>query len=183
MPLSNKNSIFLLNVIGLSVGLAAAILVALFAKNELSFDQHQPNADRVYRVAQDYSRLGLSTIPIYNYTRGTQALDFSQVEDVFALKMVEFTREAEVDVKHNNQGFKLNNLYAATANIEDFIAMDVLAGNIKEAMSTPNSLALSESEALRIFGTVNVVGETLNHAKGSYTVKAVFADLPDNTHF
>ncbi|ALO43777.1 ABC transporter permease [Pseudoalteromonas phenolica] len=174
---------FLLNVIGLSVGLAAAILVALFAKNELSFDQHQPNADRVYRVAQDYSRLGLSTIPIYNYTRGTQALDFSQVEDVFALKMVEFTREAEVDVKHNNQGFKLNNLYAATANIEDFIAMDVLAGNIKEAMSTPNSLALSESEALRIFGTVNVVGETLNHAKGSYTVKAVFADLPDNTHF
>ncbi len=174
---------FLLNVIGLSVGLAAAILVALFAKNELSFDKQQPDADRVYRVAQDYSKLGLGTIPIYSYTRGTQALDFSQVEDVFALKMVEFTREAEVDVKHNNEGFKLNNLYAATANIEDFIAMDVLAGNIKEAMSTPNSLALSESEALRIFGTVNVVGETLNHANGSYTVRAVFADLPDNTHF
>ena len=174
---------FLLNVIGLSVGLAAAILVALFAKNELSFDKQQPDADRVYRVAQDYSKLGLGTIPIYSYTRGTQALDFSQVEDVFALKMVEFTREAEVDVKHNNEGFKLNNLYAATANIEDFIAMDVLAGNIKEAISTPNSLALSESEALRIFGTVNVVGETLNHANGSYTVRAVFADLPDNTHF
>ncbi len=58
---------FLLNVIGLSVGLAAAILVALFAKNELSFDQHQPNAERVYRVGQDYSKLGLGVIPIFNY--------------------------------------------------------------------------------------------------------------------
>ena len=94
---------FLLNVIGLSVGLAAAILVALFAKNELSFDQHQPNAERVYRVGQDYSKLGLGVIPIFNYNQGVRATEFSQVEDVFALKLIEFTREAEVDVKHNNQ--------------------------------------------------------------------------------
>lgn len=174
---------FLLNVIGLSVGLAAAILVALFAKNELSFDQHQPNAERVYRVGQDYSKLGLGVIPIFNYNQGVRATEFSQVEDVFALKLIEFTREAEVDVKHNNQGFKLNNLYAATANIESFIDIKTLDGDLKEAMSTPESLALSSSEAQRIFGRTHVVGETLNHAKGKYTVRAVFADLPENTHF
>ena len=39
---------FLLNIVGLSVGLAAAILVAMFAFNEASYDEQQPNADRVY---------------------------------------------------------------------------------------------------------------------------------------
>ena len=174
---------FLLNVIGLSVGLAAAILVALFAKNELSYDAQQPHAERIYRVAQDYSKLGLGVIPIFNYNQGVRAAEQSQVEEVFALKMVEFTREAEVDVKYNNQGFKLNNLYASTANIENFIDIKTLAGDLKEAMNTPESLALSESEVLRIFGRINVVGETLNHAKGKYTIRAVFADLPENTHF
>jgi putative ABC transport system permease protein len=174
---------FLLNVIGLSVGLAAAILVALFAKNELSYDTQQPHAERIYRVAQDYSKLGLGVIPIFNYNQGVRATAHSQVEEVFALKMVEFTREAEVDVKYNNQGFKLNDLYASTANIDNFIDIKTLAGDLKEAMSTPGSLALSESEVLRIFGRTDVVGETLNHAKGKYTVRAVFADLPENTHF
>ena len=45
---------FLLNVMGLSVGLAAAILVRMFAFNEASYDEQQPNADRVYRVYQNF---------------------------------------------------------------------------------------------------------------------------------
>ncbi len=174
---------FILNVLGLSVGLAAAILVALFAKNELSYDSQQPHAERVYRIAQDYSQLGLGVVPIFNYINGTRALEYSQVEEVFALTMVEFTREAEVDVKVQNQGFKLNDLYGATANIENFINIKTLAGNLENAMSVPNSIALSRSEAQRIFGRTDVIGETLQHKNGQYTVNAVFTDLPENTHF
>ncbi|MBE0364592.1 hypothetical protein PULV_a2316 [Pseudoalteromonas ulvae UL12] len=174
---------FILNLIGLSVGLAAAILVALFAQNELSYDAQQPHAERVYRIGQDFSKLGLSVIPIFNYTLGTQAIDYSQVEEVFGLTMVSLTREAMVDVQYRDQGYKLNELYGATPNIENFIDIKTLAGNLSDAMSTPGSLALSESEALRIFGTVNVLGKTLQHEQGQYTVRAVFADLPSNTHF
>lgn len=174
---------FLLNIVGLSVGLAAAILVALFAQNELSYDSQQPHAENVYRVGQDYSKLGLSVIPIFNYVNGERALEYSQVEEVFGLTMVELTREAMVDVQYRDKGFKLNAVYGATPNIENFINMTTLAGDLKNAMNTPNSLALSESEALRIFGSVNVIGDTLDHEKGQYTVRAVFADLPENTHF
>lgn len=174
---------FILNVLGLSMGLAAAILVALFAQNELSYDSQQPDAERVYRIGQDYSKMGLGVIPVFNYIQGTQAKEYSQVEDVFALKMVEFTGEAMVDVQYQNQGFKLNKLYSATPNIAEFIATTTLSGDLSEAMRVPNGLALSESEALRIFGRSDVVGEVLTHKKGQYTVKAVFADLPENTHF
>ncbi|TMP68612.1 ABC transporter permease [Pseudoalteromonas sp. S1609] len=174
---------FILNLLGLSIGLAAAILVALFAQNELSYDSQQPHAERVYRVGQDYSKLGLSVIPIFNYSQAAKATEYSQVEEVFGLTMVSLTREAMVDVQYLDQGFKLNDLYGATPNIENFININTLAGDLKNAMSTPESLALSESEALRIFGTINVIGNTLQHEQGQYTVRAVFADLPSNTHF
>ncbi|GEK08683.1 ABC transporter permease [Pseudoalteromonas peptidolytica] len=174
---------FVLNVLGLSVGLAAAILVALFAKNELAYDSQQPNADRVYRISQDFSELGLAVVPIFNYSNARLALEYSQVEDVFGLTMVEFTREAMVDVRVREQGYKLNALYGATPNIESFIDINTLSGDLKNALSTPNSIALSESEALRIFGSVGIIGNTLQHQSGQYTVRAVFADLPDNTHF
>ncbi|KTF13638.1 ABC transporter permease [Pseudoalteromonas sp. H105] len=174
---------FILNVMGLSVGLAAAILVALFAQNELSYDSQQPHAEQVYRVGQDFSKLGLSVIPIFNYSQAVQATDYTQVEEVFGLTMVSMTREAMVDVQYRDQGYKLNELYGATPNIENFITMETLAGDLKNAMSTPDSLALSESEAVRIFGSVNVIGTTLQHEQGQYTVRAVFADLPSNTHF
>ena len=174
---------FILNLLGLSIGLAAAILVALFAQNELSYDSQQPHAERVYRVGQDYSKLGLSVIPIFNYSQAAKATEYSQVEEVFGLTMVSLTREAMVDVQYRDQGFKLNDLYGATPNIENFININTLAGDLKNAMSTPESLALSESEALRIFGTINVIGNTLQHEQGQYTVRAVFADLPSNTHF
>ena len=173
----------LLNVFGLSIGLAAALLVALFANNELSYDEQHPDAERVYRIAQNYTELGLGVIPIFNYIRGTHMLEYSQVEGVFALKLVELTGEGIVDIKYGDQGFKLNKLYSATPNIEDFVSLVTLSGDLQNAMSVPNGLAISESEAKRIFGHLNVIGKTLTHKEGQYTVKAVFADLPENTHF
>ncbi|WP_022944902.1 FtsX-like permease family protein [Pseudoalteromonas ruthenica] len=174
---------FALNVFGLSVGLAAAILVALFAVNELSYDAQQPDAERVYRVGQDFSKLGLAVIPISNYTQAKNAQSYSQIEDVFALTLSEQTQATPANVTYRSQGYKLDGLFGATANIERFIAMRTLDGSLSQALSTPNGLALSESEALRIFGKVNAVGETLVHEHGQYTVRAVFADLADNTHF
>jgi putative ABC transport system permease protein len=171
---------FLLNVFGLSVGLAAAILVALFALHEFSYDRQQPDAERVYRIAQDFSKLGMGSVPYAHYRNVAISLKHSQVEDAFALSWFGKTK---TDVKYQGQGYKLTSIFGATPNIEHFINIDTLAGDLKVVLTTPDSMALSESEALRIFGSIDVIGETLNHAKGQYTVRAVFADLPQNTHF
>jgi putative ABC transport system permease protein len=172
---------FALNVLGLSVGLAAAILVALFAQNELSYDSQQPDAERVYRIQQDLSKIGFGILPFSNYAQAVATLNYSQVEDVFALSSV---RSSVITaVKYQGQGYKLGAVYGATPNVERFIKMNTLAGDLKTALSTPNSLALSESEALRIFGNTHIIGETLIHEKGQYTIRAVFADLPPSTHF
>ena len=78
---------FILNLIGLSVGLAAAILVALFTVYEMSYDQQQPNAERVYRVYQDFPTLGMGA-PIASATALTTMSDIAEIEDLFHLEML-----------------------------------------------------------------------------------------------
>jgi len=174
---------FALNLIGLSIGLAAAILVALFAQNELSYDSQQPDVERVYRIQQDYSKVGFGILPFFNYVQVATTLKYSQVEDIFALTLVESNEKVITTVKYQGQGYKLGSVYGATPNIERFININTLTGDMKNALSIPHSLALSESEAFRIFGRTHVIGETLDHENGQYTVRAVFSDLPENTHF
>jgi putative ABC transport system permease protein len=175
---------FALNLIGLSIGLAAAILVALFAQNELTYDSHQPDAERVYRIQQDLTSIGIEVLPFSNYVKvAATSRSYSQVEDIFALTSVESSEKVITAVKYQGQGYKLGAILGATPNIENFIDINTVAGDIKSALSTPDSLALNESEAVRIFGSTDIIGKVLHHVKGQYTVRAVFADLPENTHF
>ena len=58
---------FFINLIGFSTGLAAAILMALFAQHELSYDTHQPDSQSVYLAHTDYSAVGLQTISISSF--------------------------------------------------------------------------------------------------------------------
>jgi putative ABC transport system permease protein len=156
------------------------MLIALFAQNELSYDSQQPDAERVYRINQDF---GTMVLPLFNYTQAKKTLKNSQVEDILSIEMVENSKKVATAVKYQGQGYNLGFVYGATPNIEQFININTVSGDLKEALSTPNSLALNESEALRIFGQINVIGEVLTHEKGQYIVRAVFEDLSENTHF
>ncbi|MEI8623263.1 ABC transporter permease [Pseudoalteromonas sp. B137] len=76
---------FLLNVLGLSIGLAAAILVAMFAFNEASYDKQQPNAERVYRVNQYFTSLGVGG-PMTNKDLMNTFKDMAEIEDILSLE-------------------------------------------------------------------------------------------------
>ncbi|NQZ05578.1 MAG: FtsX-like permease family protein [Algicola sp.] len=172
---------FLLNVFGLSVGLAAAILVALFTLHEFSYDRQQPDAERVYRIAHDFSKIGMGSVRNTHYRNYEISLKHSQVEDAFVLSGV--GTDKKTNVQYQGQGYKLTDIFGATPNIEDFINISTLAGDLQIVLTTPDTLALSESEALRIFGKTDVIGETLLYEGGQHTLRAVFTDLPQNTHF
>ncbi len=174
---------FFLNLIGFSIGIAAAILMALFAQHELSYDKFQPDSERVYLAHTDYSAVGLQLIASSGYKNAETLKNHSQVEEIFRLTETERLSGGLnnlVQVAENY--YRLNNFYAATDNILNFIHLDVIAGDISQALSQPNQLVLSEKEANRLFGNVQVVGQTLNHDQGQYRIGAVFKNLPENTH-
>ncbi|TQV89646.1 ABC transporter permease [Aliikangiella coralliicola] len=173
---------FVLTILGLSIGMAASLLIALYAINENAYDEFQPNAKQTYRLIQHHLPTG-NDYPL-STPRATQHLKkLSGVEDVFQLVRTLWLIENRVKI--DDQYFKLEKNFAATENIKDFISINTLRGNLTEALTHPDRLALSESEAIRLFGTTDIIGETLpvKNSNDTWTVVAVFSDLPDNSHF
>ncbi|MCQ8879749.1 ABC transporter permease [Pseudoalteromonas shioyasakiensis] len=174
---------FILNIVGLSLGLAAAILVTLFARYELSFDTNHPDAANVYRLHLDLSAIGYEIIPVTSVEIAQQLASHKDIEDMFILSDVIDLELATDQIQVEDNKLNLRNFYAATSNIEQFLAIKTRFGNLQAALSTPNKIALSVSEAKRLFGQDNVVGEVFSNGENNITVAAVFEDLPDNSHF
>jgi putative ABC transport system permease protein len=178
---------FFLNLIGFSIGIAAAILMALFAEYELSYDNQHPDSERVYRAHGDFTPWGLQLTGVSSYKVAIEMEKHADVEDVFRLintnRFWNHQEDAINLVQNKESRNNLKNFYGASDNILEFIALEVLDGDIKKSLQQPNELAISESEAIRLFGAVQVVGQTLNYQAGQYRIGAVFKDLPENTHF
>ena len=174
----------LLNVFGLSIGLAGALLVALFAEYELSFDKMQPDHQQVYRLHVDVNVPGLEEIPLTVVSIAQTVSSRSDVSDLLVLADVVDSDLLSAHINVAGQAFKLRNLYGTSANIRDFIHLEMMLGNLEQVLSVPNQIALSNSEATRLFGSANkAFRQTLLMGEQSVTVGAVFDDLPDNSHF
>jgi putative ABC transport system permease protein len=169
-----------LTLLGLSIGLAASILIFLFAINEKAFDQFQPNAAATYRmvlhVNETGNEYGLTTPRAFQQLKSLDGID-----DVFYL----MKSWSDNKVKIGDDFFKLKGSYAATDNISDFVSIDILFGDLIEALRHPDKIALSYSEAVRLFGRADVVGNSLlMTADNKYlTIAAVFSDIAENSHF
>ncbi|MBE0377146.1 ABC transporter permease [Pseudoalteromonas prydzensis] len=173
-----------LNVFGLGIGLAAALLVALFAEYELSFDKMQPDHQQVYRLHVDVNVPGLDEIPLTVVSIAQTVSSRSDVSDLLVLADVVDSDLLSDHINVAGQAFKLRNLYGTSANIRDFIHLEVMLGNLEQALSLPNQIALSDSEATRLFGSASkAFRQTLLMGEQSITVGAVFDDLPNNSHF
>jgi len=182
--IKNDSQHFFLNVIGFSIGLAAAILMALFAQHELSYDKQNPDSERVYLGHSDFTAVGLQVISISSFKLAEKIKNNSQVESIFRLANTQEIGQGVsnlIEVAGNYH--RLNDFYMASANILDFVNLTTIAGDITQALSEPNQLVLSEREATRIFGNNQAIGQTLNHDKEQYTIGAIFENLPENTHF
>ncbi|MBB1367713.1 FtsX-like permease family protein [Pseudoalteromonas sp. SR44-5] len=186
---------FSLSVMGLSLGMAIVILMGLFIRNELSFERNQPNVNNHYRLvmhAQENNNEYILTTP-----RAYQQLaNIAGVDDVFYVFKTQMASDDKVLVGQN--AFQLLANVAVTPNITQLVNINVLAGNLQDALNAPEKIALSRSEVLRLFGSdidskkrvnttdfKNIIGKTirLQHNNRLITVAAVFEDLPINSHF
>ncbi len=172
-----------LNIVGLSIGLTASLLLGLFAQDELGFDKFQPNLDNSYRVIRSYSDMG----------RGSEsvAVTPAKFHDILVDK---YSNEVEDTTYFSSNSpywtlFKDNkkiiglSLIAAKSNLDHFFEFKVLHGAGIDALKKPDQLLLSRSQANRIFGTENVLGKTLKlNNEVILTIAGVFEDMLDNSH-
>lgn len=181
-----KNKVYaFINIFGLSLGIAACLLILTFVRYEFSYDSWLPGAKDAYQLQDFYKPTEQGgeeyKLQVTSYASGIALQkDFPQIE-----KRVYITARGIVFV-HNGQAYRPEGAYFADGNFFDVVKLPFVRGDAAHALDDPNAVVLSESEAKKYFGNENPVGKTItlmsDDLKEDYRVTGVFKDLPKNTH-
>jgi putative ABC transport system permease protein len=172
----NKSNTFI-GVLSLSLGIAILLLISIFAKNELSVDNFHENSSRIFKVSYGNSSGTPGPLSDLLETNFPEIQNATHIEthQLFALSPL---------LSHNAELFEIEKYYATNADFFTLFDFQVLQGDINNALNTPFSMILTESEALRIFKDKNPIGETITWRSGEdflFTVLAIVADNPQNS--
>jgi hypothetical protein len=170
----------LLNIGGLAVGIACAGLILLWVEDELTFNHYFSNRDNLYKIKDRQTYDG--TTFTFDATPGPLAQGMkSEIPGI---------KNTARSTWGDNLLFSLNDktIYEQ-GNFVDapFLSMfqlKFIKGNAKEAFTQLHSLVISETMAVKFFGTSDVIGKTLKvDNKQDYTISGVFKDIPENVSF
>jgi putative ABC transport system permease protein len=171
-----------INLLGLSLGLTAGILILVFVLDELSFDQFHTRSDRIYRVGTDMYDIksgGLNGgIEANGWAIGKLLEnDFPEVE-----KGVYITNGSNLQINHDGKRFEQRIFYAGREFFEIF-SFPLVEGNPESALELPGSVVLTESMAVKYFGGEGAMGKTLVVEDTLLlTVTGVLQDVPKQSH-
>lgn len=166
---------------GLSIGMAAAILIFIWVQNELSFDSYHADAKNIYRITNYISGDKSAGVESSPYPMGEEAKQ--KVQGVVAVTRF---RPYGVDPAFFNiKGEFFREDHAAYVDAEWFNVFNYgfVYGNAAAFNSSPYSVALTESKAKKYFGNGNPVGKSVRIDTIEYTVQAVLKDNPANSSF
>src|SRR5580692_4429661 len=164
-----------INIFGLTVGLSSCLLIALFIRHELSYDDFERKGDRVVRVIMEYRFDGGGEIQRGNFTSTKVATTFKRVfpEIESAVRMTDLIRI----VSYRDKLFSENRFFFADSSFFDAFSMPLLKGDARVALSGPMKVILTESTARRYFGNEEPIGKILRVGTDSshYEVTGVMA--------
>ncbi|MDO1445289.1 ABC transporter permease [Rhodocytophaga aerolata] len=174
---------------GFALGIAACLLIMLFIRDELSYDQHYPNKDRIYRVVGLFNDNGEIERDVWFPAplAGVLKQDYPEVELTGRINPSELfgagsnqIRRADVQENSYEEGFTY-----ADQSLLDILQVPMVYGERKHALDKPNTIVLSKSKADKYFPNENPVGKLMilnNDEKTPLTVGGVIEDFPANSH-
>mgnify|MGYP001821928532 FL=1 len=170
-----------LNTFGLAIGMAGGILISLYIYDELSFDKMFVDAERIYRIDTDIKFGGAEIRAAEAAAPMASAMqrDFSEVEST-----IRFRNRGSALIRKNRTetNTKERNVTFVDSTFFDFFGIELLVGNIKNALTEPNTLVMTKTAAEKHFGVQNALGQSLLlNNTDTYTVTGVIDDLPKNS--
>ena len=175
----NKTSSFI-NISGLAVGMAVAMLIGLWIYDEMSFNRYHKNYDRIVKVMDHQGMHGQNNsndvlpVPLGDALRSSYGSDF---------KYIVISRETEehVIVSGDKKFTQAGNYMQASA--PEMLSLEMIYGN-HAGLRDPNSILLSHSLAKKLFGDADPIDKIIQiDAITNVKVTGVFKDLPNNTEF
>ena len=174
-----KNKLFtVINISGLAIGMACAILIFLWVDFELSHDDFHLNKNEIYKVSYKNESY---------YCPGPLAANLKK-EFPEIRETTPFLHRGKSKLTLNNNGYFSEGAYV-TQSFFDIFSFPLIKGKIETLLTDPNSIVITQQLAKRIFGTDDPIGEVILLDDGylsktqPMTVTGILKDIPANTHF
>jgi putative ABC transport system permease protein len=170
------------NIVGLAIGLATSILILLYVLFERSYDSFQAQGDRIYRIGLVVFKEGAVIGDGPTFTPPIGPAMKAQIPEVENIVRLSTPRPASILV--GSHAARIDKVVFADSTFFSVLSFPLIHGDPR-ALAPPFSLVMTKGEAMKVFGRIDAVGETvrLNNGSDLYTVTGVVADPPANSEF
>jgi len=179
-----KNKVYsAINVIGLSIGMAACIAILVFVFYERSFDNfHTKNIYRLNEVQKFEGMVAAQKVALSMYPMGpTLKAEFPEIKN--------FTRingSGNTPLNYGEKKVYIKRIGIVDSTFLQIFDFKLLQGDRNTALEKPNTIVLTKEDAESFFGKENPIGKTLSWYRRNDTtdllVTGVLANLPENSH-
>ncbi len=172
-----------INILGMTVGITACLLISLYVIDEFSYDRFHDNADRIYQVGlhKKFGEQDVRSISVCPPLADAMMDEISEVESAIRL-----TRWRKPDLRYGENAFIEEKVFRTESHFFEFFSFKLISGNAKTALKEPNSAVLSATTVRKYFGEEDPLDKLIQIGKGAdqayYKVTGVTADCPSNSH-
>ena len=172
-----------INILGMTIGIAACLLIILHIYDELSYDRFHVNVERMYQSGL-HGKIAGQDIRTVTTCPPLAAAMFSEIPEVEAVTRIapSFGKPA---VKVDDLALTEDKVMFVDSNFFEFFSFRLLEGEIKNVLKDPNTVVLTETIAKKYFGNKPAMGQimVIGNDNRSYKVTGIAADPPNNSHF
>ncbi|MCF8369715.1 MAG: ABC transporter permease [Bacteroidales bacterium] len=171
----------IINILGLSIGMASTLLILFFVWNELSFDNFHKGKEKMFRGVEVFNNAGqkMTFSGMYGPVGPAALAEIPEIES-----MVRYSYPMEVDFSTADVKFLHGEIHYADAEFFEFFSFELLRGNPNKVLLNPNSIVLSEEFAGKLFQDEDPIGKTIQISGSrayTYVVTGIVAPLPPNS--
>ncbi|HTE29250.1 MAG TPA: ABC transporter permease, partial [Chryseolinea sp.] len=178
--LSRSRFFAILNISGLSIGMASCIVIYLYVSNELSYDKFHVDGEKIYRVIRQ------SRINSMPYNIGVTSAPYAEaLKQDYGDRIQSVTRTLAMSslIKFEDKSFIEEKLLLADRNFFEFFSYPLSKGNAASVLGNANYIVVSRSFARKYFGDADPIGKVLRMDDlYDLQVTGVLDEIPGNTH-
>jgi len=177
---------YAINTLGIGLAFAVTLIIFTHAQKELSYDNFHSKADNIYRIKleneelyEDMSPIEISgqlSLPLYD--------NFPEIKNVARL----LTSQNAI-ITANRNTFSSKHIFHTSSQFFKVFDFKLISSDRETLFNQPNQVAISKKTALAYFGTIDAIGKKIEIKEQyspqiiNYTVAAIMADFPKNSHF
>ena len=192
--LNRNKSVFVINVLGLAIGIASCLMIAFFVVDELSFDRFFRNSDSIARVVL-HAKMGDELIDEAGVMAPVGRVFDAELDEVEGFtRLYKLANETKVTVE--DKTIRNGQMMLADSSFFQLFSLTLVSGDPITALEKPYSLVLTEEQSKKYFGNDDALGKTIDiqdigvygnegyqDLAGTYTVTGIMKQLPANSHF